>query len=249
MNKTILEQYAVGFRQSNGMGAFDPIRLKSLLARLNVITVFRPLGSDFSGMSLKIQEKERTARFILVNSNHSLGKQHFTICHELYHLYFQEDFSSLMCRTGLFDKKDKEEYHADMFASFLLLPEQGVKSLIPENETGQKDRISLKTILKIEHYYCCSRTALLYRLRDLGLISAKSYEQYAQSIKQGALQYGYSTELYEKGNHDVVLGNYGALARELFENEKISESHYISLLTDWGMDEQQLEKLSNGEED
>lgn len=249
MNKIILEKYANDFRLKNGIGSYDPIRLKSLLTRLNVITVFRPLNCDFSGMSLKIKEKEGTTRFILINSNHNLGKQHFTICHELYHLYFQEDFSSMVCRTGLFDKKNREEYYADVFASLLILPEHGLISLVPDNETGLRDIISLKTILKIEHYYSCSRSALLYRLKELGLITSKSYDVYVHNVKKGALQYGYSTDLYEKGNNYHVLGNYGELARELFENEKISETHYISLLTDWGIDEQQLERLSNGQED
>lgn len=249
MNKVLLEKYANDFRQKNGIGSYDPIRLKSFLSKLNVITVFRPLSCDFSGMSLKIKENDKITRFILVNSNHNLGKQHFTICHELYHLFIQEDFSSMVCITGLFDKKNKEEYNADVFASLLLLPEQGVKSLIPDDETGHRDLISLKTILKIEHYYSCSRSALLYRLKELELITSKSYDVYAKNVKKGALQYGYSTDLYEKGNNSDVLGNYGELARELFEKEKISETHYISLLTDWGIDAQQLEKLSNGEED
>jgi len=33
------------------------------------------------------------------------------------------------------------------------------------------------------------------------------------------------------------------LSGELFEKEKISENHYISLLTDWGMNENELETL------
>lgn len=247
INKSLLEKYATDFRQKNGIGPYDAIRLKSLLVKLNVITVFKPLSCEFSGMSLKIKG-ENDAKFVLINSSHNIGKQHFTICHELYHLFVQEDFSFMLCKTGLFDKNHREEYNADVFASILLLPEHGVKSLIPDSETGQKDKISLKTILKIEHYYSCSRAALLYRLKELGLISSNFYNNYSVNIKKGAMQNGYSTDLYEKGNNYDHLGNYGELARDLFENEKISETHYISLLADWGMNEQQLENLSDEEE-
>jgi Zn-dependent peptidase ImmA (M78 family) len=246
-NKFILEKSASEFRQQHGMGASDPIRLKSILSKLNVVTVFKPLSNAFSGMALKVTDNNRIYRFILVNSSHNIGKQHFTICHELYHLYIQNEFKSMLCNTGLFDKKNIEEYNADVFASILLLPEIGIKSLIPDNEMG-KDKVTLKTILKIEHFYSCSRTALLYRLKELQLLSSTGYDKFNTSIKLGAIQYGYSTDLYSPGNDKLVLGNYGELARELFENEKISETHYLSLLMDLGMNEKELEELFNGEE-
>ena len=103
----ILEKFANDFRQKNGMGSDDPIRLKSILNKLNVITLFKNLSDDFSGMALKITKDEQVYRFMLVNSSQSLGKQHFTICHELYHLYIQENFTSRICKTAIFDKRDK----------------------------------------------------------------------------------------------------------------------------------------------
>lgn len=245
MNKFILEKYASQFRSKHGLGADDPIRFKSILSKLNVITIFRPLGTDFSGMAIKIRDED-VVRFLLVNSSHSLGKQHFTICHELYHLYIQNNFSSMFCNTGIFQKGTGEEYNADIFASYLLLPENGLKSLIPDNELV-KDKISLKTILKLEHYYSCSRAALLYRLKDMKLITSATYDKYSVNVKWSAIQYGYSTDLYKPGNDTLVIGDYGELARELFEKEKISENHYISLLTDWGMNENELETQFNEE--
>lgn len=246
-NKLVLEKSATEFRQLNGIGSGDPIRLKSILSKLNVVTVYKPLSSSFSGMALKITNGNNVDRFILVNSNHNIGKQHFTICHELYHLYIQKEFKSMICNTGLFDKKNGEEYNADVYASFLLLPEIGIKSLIPDEEMG-RDKISLKTILKIEHYYSCSRAALLYRLKELQLLTSNGYDKYVNNIKMGAIQNGYSTDLYEPGNEKLVVGNYGELARELFESQKISETHYMALLMDLGMNAKELENLFNGEE-
>lgn len=245
MNNNILEKKAVEFRNLAGLSNADPIRFKSLLAKLNIITIFRDLSSDFSGMALKINKD----RFILINSSHSLGKQHFTICHELYHLYIQEDFSSMMCNTGKFDSSAKEEYNADRFASILLMPESAVKELIPDNELS-KDKIKLKTILKLEHYFSSSRAALLYRLKSLNLISSKYYDQYCKNIKYNAIKYGYPIDLYESGNKDLSIGNYGELTRELYDRELISESHYFSLLFDLGMNLEYLNKIveSNDEE-
>lgn len=243
MNELIIEKSASAFRSEYSLHNADPIRLKSLLQKLNVITVFSPLAGNFSGMALKTDKNH----FMLINSNQSLGKQHFTICHELYHLFIQKDFFSRVCLTGQFNKNaDKNEYNADLFGSYLLLPNEGLLQNIPEEEIENKS-ISLKTLLYIEHFYSCSRRALLYRLKKLKLITPTEYDGFAQNIKRGALENGYGIELYEKGNYKTVISDYGIMAKTLFDNEKVSESHYYSLLTDLGIniskiDEKQYEE-------
>ena len=164
-----LEVYANDFRQTNGLNSKEAIRLKSILQKNNILTAYLPLSDDFSGMAIKLNQGDETKRFILVNSNQTIGRQHFTICHELYHLYFQKDFTSEKSIVGKFDKNNLEEYKADTFASYLLLPYSGLMQLIPEHERP-KNKITLKTILYIENYYSCSRAALLIRLSGLNLI-------------------------------------------------------------------------------
>jgi Zn-dependent peptidase ImmA (M78 family) len=223
MNKELLEKKANEFRKKLGLGSETTIRLKSILSQLNIITIFKPLGGGFSGMAIKIKNDDEALKFILVNSNHPLGKQHFTICHELYHLFVQENFTARSCVTGKFNIQDREEYNADWFASFLLLPEAGIKSLIPDKELG-KNKITIQTILKIEHFFGSSRAALLYRLSKLNLISQEFYDKHKVNVKQSARDNGYLTDLYEGGNHQEFIGNYGSLARELFDEGKLSES-------------------------
>lgn len=242
MNNNVIEKKVVEFRNLTGLSDTDPIRFKSLLSKLNVITVFKELSEDFSGMALKIENN----RFILVNSNHSLGKQHFTICHELYHLFIQENFTWMLCNTGKFETNSGEEYNADRFASILLMPESAIKELIPDKELT-KDKIQLNTILKLEHYFSCSRGALLYRLKTLDLITSKCYDLYSSNIMSNAVKYGYSIDLYKSGNNGLTIGNYGELAHELFDKEIISESNYISLLYDLGMNEEYLNKIFDTE--
>lgn len=242
MNELLTEKAANKFRLMNGLAITEPIRLKSLLQQLNVITLFTPLSENLSGMAIKADTEKETERFMLINSNNSLGKQHFTICHELYHLYIQNDFTSQICTTGLFNKKaDKNEYYADIFASYLLLPTDALWRHIPNDELNKKN-LSLKTILFIEQFFSCSRRALLYRLKNLSLITPSLYESFTVNIKRGALENGLPVDLYEPGNHQLVIGDYGSISRELFEQEKISQSHYYSLLTDLGIDTRKLEE-------
>ena len=245
MTNLLIEKTASAFRSEHGLNNTDPIRLKSLLQKLNVIAVFAPLSDNFSGMAIKASVNDR---FMLINSNQSLGKQHFAIGHELYHLYIQKEFTSQVCNTGKFDKKaDINEYYADVFASYLLLPKEALLENIPNKEIEQK-KISLQTILYVEQLYSCSRRALLYRLKNLSLIKPAEYDLFSINIKKGALENGYGLDLYNSGNHKTVIGDYGIVARQLFDSERISESHYYSLLADLGIDITKIDESQHDEE-
>ena len=226
----MLKKDASELRTELGYGISDSINLKNVLVKLDVIAVFKPLSDSFSGMAIKTNFKD----FILINSNHSMGRQNFSICHELFHLYKDPDFTPHHSTAGNFIKSNSE-YRADIFASYFLLPEDGVLSLIPNNQL-KKDSIGIETILKIEHYFGCSRSALLYRLKELTIITSKLYDTFCQSIISTARRNGYLTDLYEAGNSGLVLGDYGSLARSLLDYGKISEGHYIALMQDIGID-------------
>ncbi len=237
------------FRSNCGINNKEAIRLKSILQKLNVITLFKPLANSFSGMAIKTSYNDIDERFMLINSNQSIGKQHFTICHELYHLFIQKNFSSRICRTGLFNKKnDIQEFYADIFSSYLLLPTDGLIELIPNEELSNRNKISLSTIIYLEQFFSSSRKALLYRLKKMKLINDELYEHYALNVKRSALENGFDTTLYEKGNFNSIIGNYGTNAKELYDNNLISESHYYSLLSDLGIDFTSLDSISIDEE-
>lgn len=239
----IAQKQAVTWRDKWGISKTDPLFFKSLLPELKVLAVFKPLSDRFSGMALKIDEN----RFMMVNSKDALGRQRFTVCHELYHLFVQQDFTSMACVTGKFNHKEPIEYQADLFASYLLIPAEGMLELIPESQLRSKNQITLKTILSIEQHYRCSRSALVIRLFQMGLIDNSSYmEDLKKSVKKSARQYGYSEELYTSANENLVIGDYGILAKSLYDNEKLSEMHYITLMDEIGIDVLK-EDIPNGE--
>jgi Zn-dependent peptidase ImmA (M78 family) len=225
------EQKSSRFRSENGLSPYEPIHLKSLLLRKEVVSVFRPL-EQLSGMAVKCGE----ARFMLINQKRSLGHQHFTIAHELYHLFIQENFTSQKCVTGLFEKQtDPEERKADLFSASLLMPRDGILQLIPLEELP-KDKITLATVVKLEQNFSVSRLAMLQRLKEMDLVSGKSFTPYSSNVKRSALRLGYPIHLYEPGNENMVVGNYGSTAKHLFEKDKISESFYLELMQDIGID-------------
>ncbi len=230
-NEYQIQYEAAEFRKTNGLGASEPIRLKSWLPKLGVVAMFKPLSDNFSGMAVKNEDH----KFILINSSHRISKQHFTIAHELYHLFVQKDFFAEISHAGRFDKKDKIEYAADCFAAYLLMPEDGIIALIPKNELI-KNKITIETIIKIEQFFACSRVALLFRLDGMDLIDLAKYEQYKMNVTASARMLGYDTKLYTAGNENLVIGDYGTRTKQLFDKGIISESHFINLMTDIGID-------------
>jgi Zn-dependent peptidase ImmA (M78 family) len=241
VNDRVLEVKANAFRQAYGLNDYSSIDFEKLLSALEVLVVYRPLIGNFSGMALRTN----TSKFMLVNTKYSIGRQRFTIGHELYHLCVQEGFSFEKSSAGRFDKKDREEYNADVFSSYLLMPEAGFLKQIPEVELARGGVVSLATIIKLEQYFGVSRAAILNRLHK---IFGKDYSEYKENVKRSALEHGYSVELYEPTNDSRVIGNYGIKAKALFDMEKISESHYLTLMNDIGIDIDNLNGVDDVEE-
>lgn len=227
----LVERQVSQFRQSVGLSDSEAVNLKSLLLKLNVLTIFRPLSDNFSGMSLKSGEK----RFMLINSNHPKCRQHLTIAHELYHLYIEPSPTPHNC--GADGKKSDIEQYADAFALMFLMPADGVRQMIPDNELIEGN-VSLASVLRIGHYFSASYSAVLNRLFDLKLIDRNQRESLRiYPVKKTAREYGYDTALYEPGNKNLVIGDFGEKARKLYDAEKISEGHYLELLHKIGIDD------------
>ena len=226
-----IEIKASELRSEWGLSPYDPVPIKQLLLKLNILTLFRSLEENLSGMCLKRNEK----RFLLINSNHPIGRQNFSIAHELYHLFVQETFDVHYCNPGN-HSSIKQEKEADFFASVFLMPEIGIKKMIPEQELIKRD-VSVATLLKLEQYYGVSGMALLVRLKTLGLITKEKFSEYQELPKiRTAREYGYDPALYLPGNDGLVLGDYGVKAKALLDKDLISEGHYIELLSKIGVD-------------
>lgn len=225
----LIDQQVSEFRQRVGLSDTQAVNLKSLLLKLNVLTIYRPLSKDFSGMSLKSPNGER---FMLINSNQPRGRQHFTIAHELYHLYIEENPMPHNC--GGERGKNESEQCADAFALRFLMPYNAILQMIPAEEL--KGSVSLATVIRMEHYFSVSRQAILNRLCDTKFITRQERDtMMSYPAMRTAREYGYDTALYLPGNENLVIGNFGEKARKLYDEEKISEGHYRELLNKIGV--------------
>ena len=72
---------------------------------------------------------------------------------------------------------------------------------------------------------------MLYRLKAVGFIDERRLQELLKYSKvETAKEHGYDTSLYKPGNDGLVIGDFGSIARTLFEKGKISEGHYVELL-------------------
>lgn len=235
-DKIQFELLALKFRQEQGVKFDEPVSVHQMLRNKNIITSFQPLSEGFEGMAIKIPIKEQEARlFMLVNTSSNYSRQRFTACHELYHLLYQKDFTVSYDVDGEDGRKSLDEQAADYFARCLLLPRDGVLSLIPEEER-KKDAITLATILKVEQNFRCSRSCLLYRLKEMDLISDAVYQVFLHDVIRGAAEYGYPTSLYRPTYSKELIGDYNVKARQLYDKGMISQAKYFGLLYDMGID-------------
>ena len=163
------ERLAQKFRADLGLNDSEPIHTKTILRKENIVTMYLPLSENVHGLSLKHEGH----KFMLINSTRTRGRQHFTIAHELYHLYLEDNPSPHICSNG----KNISEANADMFASAFLMPSNGINANITTVEIKNKN-ISLATIIRLEQYFSVSRKALLIRLQKLNLLSQSQYEEY-----------------------------------------------------------------------
>lgn len=230
--KHFAAKYATEFRRKFDLGQSDPIRMDSLLKKLDILVVFAPMSSNFSGMAARFEHDG----FLLINCSQPKGRQNFTICHELYHLFVQRDFDFEVISNT--DKKPKDDHEklADAFASELLMPEKGIQEvLLPDNFIKRK--IEIDQIIKLEQYFQVSRQAMVYRLKNLDFFNKKDdWEQkYFSDVSDAAQKRGYTSELYLGTQPTVVSSDYFDKAQWLYQNERIGLNDYAQLLNDIGI--------------
>ena len=229
LSKEAIEQLALKMRLQVGLNPSESIHAKTLLRKLGIMAMYRPLSEKACGLSMR--SVDGRGKFMLINSNNSRGRQHFTICHELFHLYYDEEPKPHICGTpGM--EKDPAEINANAFASALLLPQAGVLESIPSEEIMNR-HITTATMLRVEQLFGVSHQSLCYCLRRLRLLTEDELQSHLEEsmvIQDIASEYGYDLSLYQPGNEGVVIGDFGEKARLLYEQERISEGHYVELL-------------------
>ncbi|MGL6299106.1 MAG: ImmA/IrrE family metallo-endopeptidase [Methanobacteriaceae archaeon] len=224
-----INEAAEKLRRKWGIDNYAPIDIFSLVIEKmpNLTLILIPLSEGISGCCSKVNNDQ----VILINSNHSKGRQNFTLAHELYHLIYEDNEGWFICSDDNRNKIDSEE-KANNFASFFLMPICAFDDYMEKNDIV---KWGLEDIIYCEQFFQISNTAMLYRLRIEGLITYEEFNLYKDNIKREATKLGFGTELYEASMESkkyFSFGNYIRLVEKAFEDDKISLGKKEELLTD-----------------
>lgn len=226
MDSIVLQRMALEARSKLGVDGETPIDILNLIKMQDEITfILFPFKENISGICIK------EANLIVVNSTSTLGRQAFSLAHELFHYYYDDENRSISyLESKNISKKEKD---ADIFASYFLMPDvlftKTIKKLVERN----KNKINLDVILELEHYFGVSRSTLLVRLVHEGYLKEKDADVFKTNIIKNAIERGYDTKLYLFSNNGpITYGEYLKLALKLKNTGKISEGKYNELLLD-----------------
>lgn len=224
-NRSNIFQQAIALRKKLGEDTTSPIDIFSLAHNIPDLTlVVYPMGNNISGMCIKAD----FGSIIAINSSMSIGRQRFSLAHEMYHLYYDEVNLKTICfqKIGTGNLIEKS---ADEFASLFLMP---LIDII-DNSNDFPHTISIEQIVTLEQKYGLSRQAVLYRLTYEGLMTINEANCYRQNVIDSALRYGYTADLYKPTPKEHQYGTYGHYIRQannLLNQEIISDSKYEELM-------------------
>ena len=144
--------------QDNGLYIDNALKIKEVISTFNDIEIkYEVMDASKSGSLSYINGKW----VMSINSNHNIKRQRFTMAHELGHYMLHKGKNTEFVDTTFFRSSDMDsmEYHANEFASRLLMPEEIVRKLIDEDKIKNIGELALK--------FEVSSAAMKYRVISL----------------------------------------------------------------------------------
>lgn len=243
MTKIDLSREANLFRKEMGEDAYSPIDIFAMALRIkDTTTVFAELGKNISGIFCRTTK----SNIIIINSEMTLGRQRFSMAHELYHWKYDKEAKTIVCATTG-SRDNLNERKADIFAANLLMPRDGLFMYVEELKAGG-EHLSLADVIKLEQYFQVSHSAMLIRLKDEKLITSSEYAQYCDRGLAKAEMITEDLSLYRKTGENKTKGYYLKKAKALYDEGKIGDSKYAELLKDAFMEDIITGELEIGED-
>ena len=229
LDKLDLNTKAQELREMLGEDANSPVDVFSLAYQIEGLTlVFYPLGDNISGMCVRDNE----IRLIAINSTMSYGRQRFSLAHELYHLFYDNESGFNVCSKRL-DPKSENEKCADQFASYFLAPYKSLRAAI--KKVVGDNPITVQHVIALGQYFGMSHLAMFWRLVSEGYLPANAQEDYSNGVVSMARSLGYDDKLYKPTPVDMqkrTYGHYLKQVEELRQKDMVSSGKIDELLID-----------------
>ena len=228
MKKYEIERKALELRNKIGIYSLSHEDiLRDRLEENGYFLFYHPFGEqDFSGASYR----QATIRVIIINSSYPLGRQNFTLAHELGHIELHKDLNII----DLNDFSKEKEREANVFASHFIMPGDEILSIssLPHDSIwtvfdvmmlSQKFRVSYEAAFNRAHEIF-GKGMVPEALRNIRVIET-------------AKVFGFSLELYvPTKEHYMSEKLYVDKILRAYKDQKISMGKFLSLANDIGLD-------------
>lgn len=229
MNETdrVTAVQATACRRELGLGDTEPIDIIKVLHEcLDVSVIVRRFSSGFSGMFLRTD----TAGAVVLNATKSLGHQHFTAAHELFHLRFETGLTHQICLAGQFTSKNRNELEADCFAANLLMPQAAVLNRLYGRSASSKQPMVMEDVIDLGQHFGVSHAAMLIRLKRLGIFTDSQAGHMNKNVTEFARSRGYNITLYRPSPEETIYSSYVQKAYAALDRSLITEGKFQQLL-------------------
>jgi Zn-dependent peptidase ImmA (M78 family)/transcriptional regulator with XRE-family HTH domain len=156
------------------------------------IGVYRQAVAD-SCLSGAYYQDEMLGHIIFVNANERPFRQVFTAAHELAHLIYHRG-TQVPNRLGVSKSGDtsSEEWLCNRFASAFLMPATAIESRLALRD-ARREALTVDDVISLHRAFGVSFMAMLLRLKMLGILKPKQYDEFAQKVRpvSDAIQLGY----------------------------------------------------------
>lgn len=177
-NNQEIERLVQEFYDFAGLGYDKELR--------NVMQITRPVFNEKNYLVLRIpfSDKEIGAlcykgdalNYVLVNTSLPKGNVNFAICHELYHVFCNnENFKSKVEFAGDKYYENDQEIAANLFAGMILMPENSFRIMYSKFIRESRGEV-LDTILRLMSYYQAPYMAVMIRCIELSLIPDQEFD-------------------------------------------------------------------------
>lgn len=145
-----------------GVSGKYPVQLEKIVKHLGYETCWFMPNQDSKNISGAVDYHRKR---IYINQNEVIGRQQFTLAHEIGHiaLYGDDDREHIDYRAEELKPKDESEMAADYFAANLLMPEK----IFKQKWNEWKDKITLERIAKLCAFFGTSLAAVTVRAESL----------------------------------------------------------------------------------
>jgi Zn-dependent peptidase ImmA (M78 family)/DNA-binding XRE family transcriptional regulator len=191
-------------RRRLGLGDGPIANLSEFLESQGVRTAWIDLPDDISGMTL---HDPGFGWMVVVNAKHLWERRRFSYAHEYAHVLLDSRSVGTVSRAS--NRAELEEVRANAFAASFLMPPAGVASFLEGLGKGQPSRpreevfdeadavavegreepgsqeIQVYDVALLAHHFRVSRLAVLYRLKNLKILSDTRFETMKRAEEEG----------------------------------------------------------------